>query len=681
MKVTYNWLKDFVDVRISPKALADKLTMAGLEVTALEERSGDFIFEIEITSNRPDWLSVAGVAREVAAITGRRMKRVIRPSGHQAIRKGSRNPLVINVENKKDCPLYTAKIIKDVSVGPAPEWIRQRLELIGCRSINNIVDITNYVLFTYGQPLHAFDLDKLNLEKAIIVRRGVNGEKIIIIDGKEIIVNSQMLVIADQKKAVALAGIMGGKDTEVTTQTKNILLEAAIFDPVIIRRARQKLSIQTDSSYRFERGVTSEMVDLASAEAVRLIEGMAGGKCVLANQSSPVGKKKTIIQLDTLAIPKVLGGAVTVPGLKKIFSNLGLGLKRGLNKNLLVEIPFWRQDLNSAIDLVEEVARIYGYENIPKTVPAMYPQNLAFGTKDLISTVKNILVGTGLNEVITYSLVDRTMLKGLEVKYSDKLLVVNPLNKEQEILRPTLIPSLLKCVAFNLNQKQEEVSIFEIANTFSEWPSQAAPKEEPTLGIALSGTRTILLQQGLVKERLSAQHLKGIIEALFKRLGIKEYNFKPLDNPFEIEISAAGRKVGVILILDSRVLDNFQIKNKNVFAAEIYLNQILLGMDLNKKFVHLPLYPGIYRDISLVIREGVPAAEIISEVKEKAGLFLREAKISDYYQGKQIGEGFRGLTVSCIYRSDERTLTEIEINPVHAAVCAALTEKFAAKIR
>jgi phenylalanyl-tRNA synthetase beta chain len=271
MKVTYQWLKDFVEIKILPQALAEKLTMAGLEVTSLEEKHGDSVFEIEITSNRPDWLSVIGVAREVAAITNKKMKlpklKSLRPSAKSG-------QFSLTVEDKKDCPLYSAKIIRGVKVAPSPDWLKKRLELVGCRSVNNVVDITNYILFEYGEPLHAFDLDKLN-NGAIIVRRAKHTEKITTIDAGQRALNPNLLVIADKEKPVAIAGIMGGRDTEVTEGTKNILLEAAIFNPVLIRRARQALGLTSESAYRFERGVSPGIVEEAAARAVELIQSSA----------------------------------------------------------------------------------------------------------------------------------------------------------------------------------------------------------------------------------------------------------------------------------------------------------------------------------------------------------------------------------------------------------------------
>ncbi len=300
MKFTYNWLKDFVDVKLPPQKLADKLTMAGIEVVSLEERDGDCIFEIEITSNRPDWLSVIGIAREVAAITNSKLKVTSHKSQVTSHKQKhatcDMRPLSIKVENKNDCPLYTAKIIKGVKVGPAPEWMRKRLELIGCRSVNNVVDITNYILFTYGHPLHAFDLHRLNSD-TIVVRRAKSGERIATINDKAVGLDKEILVIANKDKPVAVAGVIGGKDTEVTGDTKEILLESAVFNPVIVRRSRQKLGLQTESSYRFERGTDFQTAVAAALKALTLLQEFAAGIC--AQEKSTALPQKSRLNIRT----------------------------------------------------------------------------------------------------------------------------------------------------------------------------------------------------------------------------------------------------------------------------------------------------------------------------------------------------------------------------------------------
>ena len=690
MKVTYNWLKDFVNIKIPAPALAHKLTMAGLEVTSLEEREGDFVFEIEVTSNRPDCLSVIGIAREVAAITNSKLKI---PNSEPKIQKTkSSYPLKIEIQDKKDCPLYTAKIIKEVKVGPSPDWLKKRLELVGCRSVNNIVDITNYILFAWGEPLHAFDLDNLSPD-TIIVRRAKKDEKITTIDDQARVLAPDILVIADKTQPVAIAGIMGGRDSEVTESTKNILLEAAIFNPIIIRRGRQRLGMQTDSSYRFERGVDCATVERASWQATSLIQKICGAKFVLAKSAGSTKLQKQQINLDVSSVNKILGLSIAAAKIKNILNKLEFKIKpkvRHKNRRtrqslwrakdkFTVEVPAQRCDVRLEIDLIEEIARLIGYERIPKTVPQVIPQITASDKRDLVSLIKNILIGLGLNEVITYSLIDQDLLAGLETQSLHPIEIANPLSKEQEILRPTIIPSLCRCIAGNLNQKQDYINVFEVAEVFSGVAQQ--PHEELVLGIAFCGTKSWLLEQGLIKDRVGLLHLKGTLEAVFERLGIKEYNFSTLDNARTAAIYVRKEKIGSMTKLRKDILERWDIENKDVFVAEIFLDKFLSYADLKKKFVHLSVYPSISRDISLVLKEQIAVGDILGAIKEQAQPLLRQANVVDYYQGKQIPAGFKGLTISCLYRSEERTLTETEVNPVHILVVNMLIEKFGAQIR
>ncbi len=684
MKVTYNWLKDFVEIKIAPQALAEKLTMAGLEVTSLEERDGDFVFEIEVTANRPDCLSIIGIAREVAAITGKKLK-LAQGTRHKAQGKNSSHepcamqPLSIKIENKKDCLLYTAKIIKDVKVGPSPDWLKERLELVGVRSVNNIVDITNYILFTHGEPLHAFDLDKLSGD-TIIIRRAKQNEKIITIDGQERALNTDVLLIADRNRSVALAGIMGGKDTEVTEITKNILLEAAIFNPIIIRRARQNLGLQSESSYRFERGVDPEIVENASWRAVELIQELVGGRGVLMKRSGLAKTKKKTINLQVALVQKILGINIAAAKVKKILNSLAFKTKGKTKNNFIVTVPSHRPDVNLEIDLIEEIARIYGYEFIPKSLPAVKPQVSVGEARDLTALIKKVLVGLGLNEVITYSLIDRDWLQVLALEpASQPIEILNPLSKEQEVLRPALMPSLLKCLASNLNQKQSYLNLFEIAKVFSQSGSQT--KEELVLGIALCGTKSLLLAGGRIKEEVSFLHLKGILEILFARLGTGDYTFNSGRSLSEVAVFLGKEKIGSLKQPQKPALEKFEIKNKDVFVLELSLDKLFPRVNLEKTLVPLPMYPAISRDISLVLKEEIKVEDILQAIREKAGPLLKEVKIIDYYKGKQIPAGFKSLTISCLYRRDERTLTEMEVNPMQASVVNAMLEKFGAKIR
>ena len=675
MKVTYNWLKDFLNIKITPQALAEKLTMAGLEVVSLEAVQGDFIFEIEITSNRPDWLSILGVAREVAAITGSKLKLTLKGKTKNPV--PSIKNLVI-IEDKKDCPLYTARIIKNVKVGASPEWLKKRLELVGCRSVNNVVDITNYILFELGQPLHAFDLDKLS-QNEIRVRRAKADEKIITIDGLTRLLTPEILIIADAHKPLAIAGIMGGKDSEVTLKTQNILLEGAVFNPLLVRRAKQKLGLQSESAYRFERGVDLEALLSASLAAQELILKLASGEPF---GFSSLGSSKVIhpkINLNVVYLNKLLGTAIPGVKVKQILERLGLEVKTKTRNILNVKVPSFRQDLKLEVDLVEEVARIYGYGEIPQTLPAVKPSLKALDKREVICGIKNILSGLGLSEAITYSLVDRELLEKSGINTAVGLIeILNPLSKEQEILRPALFPSLIRVLAHNLDQQQEQVSIFEIANVFSGQVN--AVRENSLLSIVLCGQDAFFTKQGLVRDEITLLHLKGILETLFKRIGVKDFNLvRQEDNKINIMINQ--KPAGFMLELSPQILGAFDIKNRQVVLAQVNLEMLLDGLNLERKFLDISKYPAITRDISFVINEDIPVEGVLMAIEAKGAPLLDQVKIVDYYQGKQIPDGSRGLTISCVYRLDNRTLTEEEISPLHNDICSLLEERFGIKLR
>jgi len=676
VKVTYNWLKDFVNIKISPQALAEKLTMAGLEVVSLEEREGDFVFEIEITANRPDWLSVLGVAREVSSIIRAKLKTVNPKEPKIAVSK--LKPIKISVRDKKDCTFYSARIICDVKVGPSPEWLKKKLEAVGCRSVNNIVDITNYVLFELGQPLHAFDLDLLAKDE-IIVRRAKPGEKIITLDNQSRMLGHEILIIADKDKPVAIAGVIGGKETEVTLKTRNILLESAVFNPLLVRRVRQKLGLQSESAYRFERGVDLETAKIASLVAQELICELARGLPCGCKSLSLSKSTNTLIKLDAAYLNRILGTNISALKIKQILSGLGFKLKAQAKNTLAIKAPSFRQDVKSPIDLVEEVARIYGYAEIAQTLAAIKPNVNICEKRDIVSQIKNVLLGLGLQEVITYSLIDRDLLTKSGIKPDAQLIeILNPLSKEQEVLRPTLLPSLIRCLAYNLDQQQEYISIFEIANVFS--GSGNAVDEGLSLGIALCGTNSFLIKQGLVRDEVTLLHLKGILEGLFDKLGIRGYDFRRQGDK-GISIVINQQETGIMLDLNKQVLDAFDIKNKQVILAEVNLEKIFTYINLERKFSSLPRYPAITRDISFVVKNDISVKDLLAAIEAKGLPLLRSAKVVDYYQGTQIPAGFRGLTVSCVYRASDRTLTEGELAPLHNSICSLLEERFGIKIR
>jgi phenylalanyl-tRNA synthetase beta chain len=698
MKVTLGWLKDYVALKIPAKELADKLTMVGLEVTSLEKRGKDWIFDIEVTTNRPDCLSVVGIAREVAAITKSKIKNQKSKIHIKIPKQKTKNqrPIYIEIKDKKGCSGYLGRVIEDVQVRPSPEWLKKRLEQVGIRPVNNIVDITNYVLIETGQPLHAFDYDKLTAS-SIIVRRAKRDEKIVTIDGVERKLNPGILVIADADKSIAVAGIMGGRDTQVTNQTKNILLESAYFDAATIRRAAKLLGITTESSYRFERGVTKEGVLVASDRAVSLITELTAGRLVAGQQKRQRAKdKRKEITLRTSRVNQILGTNLSVQEIKRILESLQLKVKgRGLR--VKVAIPSFRRDLSREIDLIEELIRIYGYAKIPISFPyikptAHSPQPRVKGIENL---VREILISQGANEIITYSLLSQDLVKRTSL-FSEKNLISirNPLSSEQELMRPSLIPGMLNCLSYNLNRQIKDIKIFELGHIYSRYTSPtrntkflqrnkisngASPKENLHLAIAITGKRYDDWLRKLAEASLF--DLKGILEVLFERLGISAVEFSNGVNcAFLSEIKVKGDAVGFIGQVARGILEEFDIAG-DIYVAEVLLDRIWPHLNLEKRFKPLPKYPLISRDMAIVIKEEILSSQVASIITDVGGSILSDLKLFDQYYGKQIPQGYKSLAYCLRYQLKNRTLTDQEVTEVHAKICQALMEKLGAKIR
>ncbi|MDD5346998.1 MAG: phenylalanine--tRNA ligase subunit beta [Candidatus Omnitrophica bacterium] len=677
MKVTYEWLKDFVDIKLPADELAEELTMAGLEVKGIESRAGDTVFEIEITSNRPDWLSVIGVAREVAAITGKKLKKSPVASQRSPVKKGERYS--VEIEDKKDCPLYTAKIIRGVTVKASPEWLRKRLESIGCRPVNNIVDITNYVMFELGEPLHAFDRDRLDGD-SIIIRRAKPQEKLVSIDGIERGLSPEIMVIADAGKAVAIAGVMGGKGAEVHEATTSVMLEAAQFNPVLVRRSRQKLGMQSEASYRLERGVDIQTVQQSSERAAQMILELAGGTKVCAASSAVSRRSPAAITIACASVTRHLGITLSRDTIAGILARLGFTVSRLRKDCLCVTVPAWRQDVKAEIDLIEEVARIRGYDAIPTTLPAAIYRAAEDRITEHIPVLKNMLMGLGLTEAVTYSLIDRKGLEGFWPDAEAPIAVANPLSQEQELLRPTLIPSLARCVAYNLRQKQERINIFEIAKTYRKTGGKI--REEYAVGFALCGHKTVWLEPDFrhASDEAGLLHAKGIIDTVLARLGIARRLYRAqTDGNLIVEVD--GRNVGRVLRLTGAQLASLDVKNREIFCAELSAAMLLELMGTAKTFVPFARLPGITRDISLVVKDDVSIEDVQAAIVKAAAGLVQETKVTDFYAGQHIEYGFKNLTISCFYCCADHTLIEDEVSPVHAKVIDALKTEFSAHIR
>lgn len=678
MKITLNWLKDYVSISGSPEQLAHKLTMVGLEVEKVHPIGGDKVFELEITPNRPDCLNVIGIARETCAILNQSLK-------IPKIRKFKfpEGKCSVQVVDKQDCPRYIGTCVEDVQIAQTPPWIKERLAALGIRSINNVVDITNFVLIEMGQPLHAFDFDKL-IGRKLIIRRAKEGERIVTIDGMERKLDPSILVIADSKRPVAIAGIMGGKDTEVTAGTKNIILESAYFDPIFIRRASRKLGLSTDSSYRFERGVDWDGVLTGADRALSLIVQYAKG--TVQRRSDIVEAKKKIshapVRISIAAVNSYLGADLKIRPCENILEKLGFGVR--VQKGFLIATPpSFRNDIREGVDIIEEIARIVGYDKLPQSLPRVkISPMMPSPQREMKQKMRDILLSQGFDEAITYAMVDEKSLnrsKSAECYKSILVKIQNPLSKEQELMRPGILPSFLQVLSNNLNRGQKDLRLFEIGKNYS---SQG---EEEVLCLMACGTH--LTDWRSYRKEINFYDIKGALEKVFKELDFLDVTFKANDC-FIFEGGACAEiflkntiSLGFVGLIAQDILNNWDIKQKNVFIAFIDLEKVYNEKSAVKHFIPIPGYPAVMRDVSLAVKKEVEFQKVKEIACRLGSPVLGAIRLNEEYLGEKIPTGFRGLIFSLTYQLQDRTLREEEVNELHKKICQAFIDNLGAVIR
>ena len=667
MKLSFNWLNDFVRHGLSPEKLAERLTMAGHEVKSIDDVDDDRVFEIEITPNRPDCLNTLGLAREVSAIVNKPL--ILQKLKAIKIPKALCD---VTIEDRSACLRYVGAVIESISIAESSAVVKQRLQAIGVRSINNVVDITNYGLFENGQPLHTFDYDKL-IGGKIIVRRAKAGEKIVTLDGVERQLNPSILVIADAQRAVAIAGIMGGQATEVTAKTKRILLESAYFDPVLIRRAGRTLGLTSDSAYRFERGVDLSNVDIAAKRALSRLLEFAGGNVV---NYRDVAVKKTVTQkqfsVDIKEISRFLGTDVPTVQAKKILGKLEFKVS-GAAECLKVTAPSFRNDIKGAVDISEEISRIIGYDRLESSVPQIKPSAITSSEGfQLKRKLRHILTGQGLDEVISYPLLSRSAIEKTNVADLPTSRIKNPLSLDQEFLRPSLLASLLAVVNLNFNHGQKNLRLFEIGKVY---PPLG---EKEVLSMVLTGLRSQNWQINK-KEAVDFYDLKGIVMRIFEVLGFDLLQCVPGKRITDIVLEK--QKIGFLGKVDKDVLKNWDLKSDDVYYAEIDLEKIYKMKPQAKHFVALSDFPSIARDVSIAVKQDINFSQIETLVREIGTAHLVAINFIEQYLGDKIAVGQKGLVFSLLYQSPQRTLTEAEIAPIHERILQRLSQDFGATIR
>jgi phenylalanyl-tRNA synthetase beta chain len=648
---------------------------------ALDDYLGDAILDLDITPNRPDCLSIIGIAREIAALTEQTVR--LPEVSYDEVGEPIEPKAAVEIIDPDLCPRYCASLITNVRVGPSPPWLEQRLLACGMRPINNVVDVTNYVLLEYGQPLHAFDYHKLAQSK-IIVRRAREGEFIITIDGVERGLTSDMLVIADAKGAVAIAGVMGGAESEVTEETTSVLIESANFNPASLRRTSMALHLRTEASLRFEKGMSPELPLPALKRATQLMAALSGGEIAKGIIDVYPGKEEPkTISLTTRQVRRILGVDISLEQRVKVLASLGFDCQEVGDDELLVTVPYWRTDVRLSDDLVEEIARIVGYDELPTTLPSgAQPEYQPDPMRALRERVSQILVGCGMQEVITYSLTSTEVMgKAVPQSQLTPLRVANPITAAQEYLRTTLRANLLAALAANEKHEEDSIRLFEEGKVYL--PREGdLPEERHMLAGVLSGPRLDRSWHG-EGGALDFFDAKGVVETVFERLGITA-NFEPTEDETlspgkRAKIVVQGQSVGVLGELHLRVAESFDISSRSVYLFEIDLERLLPDALEPHKYRPIARFPVTLRDIALVIDEEIPskkANDIIQSCPLVVGVTL-----FDVYTGEQVPQGKKSLAYRILYQSPDRTLTDEEVNQAQGETLERLHRELGATLR
>jgi len=672
----------------------------------LADYLGDVVLDLDLTPNLAHCFCVVGVAREIAALTGQELKKGLGVKGYGTPPiphppspipyPSSPVPwLDIQIADPDLCPRYSAALVRNVTVGPSPFWMRRRLTLAGMRPINNIVDITNYVMLELGQPLHAFDYGKLeeraNGKPTIIVRRAKPGEKIVTLDGVERDLAEDMLLITDPAGPIAIAGVMGGLETEVTEETRDVLIEAANFSNISIRRTSRALKIPSEAAARFGRGISPELTVLALARAAELMRDLAGGTVEEGFADAYLVKQeRRVVEITPAEVERILGLQLSAEEIVAILESLEFRCQRQ-GEVIRAAVPYYRLDVSIPADLIEEVARVYGYDRLPSTLLSdeLPPQrrNLALEGEE---RTRDILVGCGLQEVITYSLtslesIGKLTPGGGEVDESQYLKLANPLSSEREYLRRTLMASLLETVRDNLRFR-DRVAIFEIGRVYLPKEGEILPEEPRRLGIAMTGPRAERSWLTGTSEPMDFFDLKGVVETLLSHLGIKDYAVHPAEHPTfhpgrTAALTISGVAVGVLGEVHPLVREAFDLPDQPVCLAEFDLEALLERAEVARYFEPISRFPAVIQDLAVVVDEEVPAQKVREVIIRAGGELLRRVELFDVYRGEPVPPGKKSLAYSLTYQAQDRTLTDQEVARVQERIVRCLAEELGARLR
>ena len=678
MKVLLSWIREFVDVPESAEEIGRLLSVRGLALEGLEAHGDDVVMDFDVTANRPDCLSMIGIAREIATAYNRPMRSEGDGFSHRhgsatakavALRT-STDGIPVTIEAPELCQRYVGAVA-DVTVGPSPQWLQDRLTACGIRAISNVVDITNYVLLELGQPMHAFDLAKLG-GGAIVVRQAKPGESIKTLDGKMRSLKPEMLVIADASKAQAIGGVMGGADSEVSAGTTRIVFEAAYFKPSSVRATSKALGLKTDASTRFERGMDVTAPARAMARACQLLEHIGAGKASGTIQDVyPAPQPAGSLVLERLRVPGLLGMDVPDAHVVRILESLGFGLAAA-GSGWTVTTPSWRVDIKRQVDLIEEVGRHHGFEHLPSTFPGV--QQAPASSDPRIARdrrIRTALLGMGYSEAITFAFIDAAAAEPF-LQGEAPVALANPLSEKFAVMRPSLLPGLIDAVSHNRRHGRREVQLFEIGTRFS-------PRGE-TRGAGFAWTGLATADHWSVARRdVDFFDMKGVVEHL-AAVSLVTLTFEEADVPYLVKgrsatIAANGQTIGVFGLLDVGVGERRDLPSGDeVYVGEINLDALTAAAPADTlRATSLPRYPWVVRDISILLEDSLSAETVRGTIRSAAPVTLRDVREFDRYQGKGIPDGKVSLSFRLTFQSPERTLTDEEVQSGMQHIIDALT--------
>jgi phenylalanyl-tRNA synthetase beta chain len=694
MKFSYNWLREYLPDLPKPEKLAELLTMHSFETISQKSKvkSQESILEIDVLPNRaPDCFSHLGIAREIAAIINSKFK-IQNPKPREDKELKAKDFIGVKVKARQACSRYTARVISNVKVGFSPKWLRERLEVCGLRPRNSVVDVVNYVMLETGQPLHAFDGEKLQ-DRKIIVRFAKKGEKIVTLDEEKYELDKEILVIADGQKPVAIAGIKGAKAAEIDLKTKIVVLESANFDPQVIRRGSKSIDLKTDASWRFEHGLDPNLTEVAINRAAYLIQKIAGGRLaqgLVDVYPKRVSPKRIRLNLDYLE--RLLGTKISLNEIKNILTKLEFKIigevRASQTENgsleLIVQVPTFRLDISLPEDLIEEIARIYGYQRIPTRFPLALLQppkrNLDIFWEDM---VKDILKEIGFSEVYNYSFISEKDREIFKYKNTEVVELENPISLDFQYLRPSLIPNLLKNI--EKNQKNfAEIKIFELAKIFKKIKNQKLKiknskiAEKKMLVGAMTGEAFYLL--------------KGVVDTLLNKLGISniwydQYQPTPEQSKLSIwqsrkcaEIKIDGQEIGFLGEISQDVLEKLKIKNK-VVVFDIDFEKLIKYCSEEHEYRPISRFPSAIRDLAILVPRETRVEEVLNKIETSGGSLIRDIDLFDIYEGEELPEGKKNLAFHIIYQAQDRTLSSKEIEEIHNKIIEELEKEIEWEVR